>query len=212
MEQNQVDVEAQCQSGENSTSSSSKPEIILDNPPESETKDESIAETKGKVNKFATIMNLLNALVGAGILAVPASYIKMGIFPASIILLCVGLISYSSASIVIRLQLETDAQGFDDLTLKIAGKAGSLVLSILALCLLGSGLIGYVIIAGDFIISWFSLVNIDLNPLWRRAVMILIYSICIPVALTFPRSLKFLSYFSTATVFFVFLFFFAIMY
>lgn len=152
------------------------------------------------VGTFGTIMNLLNALLGAGILAVSNSFIQIGLFPALVILSIMAALSYYGSVLVIYLQLEENTAGFDELCHKIAGKGFSIAYSVLLLLLLNTILMGYIIIAGDFIISWFALANIDLRPMWRRAAMILVYSLCLPVALTIPRSIKFLSYFSTATV------------
>ncbi|EAX99220.1 Transmembrane amino acid transporter protein [Trichomonas vaginalis G3] len=159
-----------------------------------------------RVRRFATIMNLLNSLLGAGILSVPSSFINIGLFPSIALLSAIAVISYFATAMIMTLQIETESAGFDELTLKVSGRVSQIILSVLTLLFLEFAMLAYIILAGDFIISWFNLAKVNLNPMWRRAAMILIYSLVLPVALTIPRSIKFLSYFSTATVFFILLF------
>lgn len=159
-----------------------------------------------RVRRFATVMNLLNSLLGAGILSVPSSFINVGLFPSIVLLTGIAIVSYFATFMVMRLQIETKSAGFDELTLKVSGRVSQVILSVLTLLFLEFAMLAYIILAGDFIISWFNLAHVDLTTLWRRAGMILGYSLVLPVALTIPRSIRFLSYFSTATVFFIMLF------
>jgi amino acid permease len=159
-----------------------------------------------RVRRFATIMNLLNSLLGAGILSVPSSFTNVGLVPSIILLAFIAVLSYYATSMFMRLQLETFTAGLDELTLKVAGKVGQVILSILTLIFLESALMSYLILGGNMITSWLKLAKIEafnIEDLWPRAIMILIYSIVLPIALSIPRSLKVLSYFSTATVFFI---------
>lgn len=153
-----------------------------------------------QVGSFATIMNLLNSLLGAGILAVPNSMISCGLFPSLILLAAIATISYFSTAMEMKLQLELQSSGLDDLALKILGKTGQVILSVLTLAFCEVANLAYIIISGDTVISWFNIAGIDISSLWRRAGMILVYSIALPVALSIPRSMKFLSYISTVAL------------
>ena len=159
-----------------------------------------------RVRRFATIMNLLNSLLGAGILSVPSSFTNVGLVPSIVLLAFIGVLSYYATSMFMRLQLETFTNGLDELALKVSGKVGQVILSILTLIFLESALMSYLILGGNMITSWIKLADIkafDIEKLWPRAIMILIYAVVIPIALSIPRSLKVLSYLSTATVFFI---------
>jgi len=159
-----------------------------------------------RVRRFATIMNLLNSLLGAGILSVPSSFTNAGIIPSVLLLLFIAVLSYIGTAQVIKLQLDTKSDGYDALVLVIAGKIGSIIYSILNLIFLILAMLSYIVLGGDMLISWFSLTKLKVDTLMSRALVILIYSFAIPVLLTIPRNITILSYFSTATVFCIILF------
>jgi len=159
-----------------------------------------------------TVMNLLNSLLGAGILSVPNTFINTGVIPSVVLIIFIAFISWIATCMVIILQRETGAVGYDDLAFRTLGKYGSLTLSILSLLFLVSAMLAYIIIGGDMILSWFQLAGINLNSMWPRATVITIYALSIPIALTIPRNIRFLSYFSTATVAFILFYFFSITY
>ncbi|EAX93659.1 Transmembrane amino acid transporter protein [Trichomonas vaginalis G3] len=155
-----------------------------------------------QVSAIGTIFNLLNSVLGIGLLSVPNSFINTGVIMSYVVLILMAVLSFFATNIVIKLQTQTGADGFDDLAFKILGKIGSIVLSVLTLLFLTCALLAYMIVAGDMLISWFSMGGIDLTKgIWWRALMIFVYSICLPIPLTIPRNISFLQYFSTATVF-----------
>ena len=106
---------------------------------------------------------------------------------------------------VISLAYKTQTVGLAELTTKILGYWGALILTILNLLFLLTALVAYMVLAGDMITSWFDLGHIDLNPLLYHAIMQLIYGI-IPICLTIPRNISFLRYFSTGSVVCIFFF------
>lgn len=161
----------------------------------------------GRVRRLATIMNMLNSLLGAGILSVPKSLSYCGIVPSLIILIIIAILSHIGTVLTIKLQYRTKAQGLDDLALIVTGKWGSLCLSILSMIFCISAMVGYLVIGSDMLLSWFKLAGVDWSPLLPRALVVLIYSLLIPGALTVPRSIAFLSYFSFATVICICIFF-----
>ena len=161
-------------------------------------------DNKIRTKRFATLMNLLNSVLGIGILSVPNSMINSGIIGSLIILIITTYLSYYATKIVISLQLETESEGFDDLANRILGTKGSIILSILSLLFLIVGLISFLIIGGDMIKSYLEIIGYPIQNKQSRAILIFIYSISIPFLLTIPRSVNFLTFFSTATVISVF--------
>ena len=155
---------------------------------------------KNYIKTIPAIFNLLNSVLGIGLLSVPNSFINTGFVLSYVILIIMAVLSYFATAIVIQLQKETNAPGFDELAFKILGKVGSVSLSVLSLFFLVCGLLSYLIVAGDMLLSWFSLAGLNWSSLWPRAAVIGIYGVCLPILMTIPRSIKFLEYFSTATM------------
>lgn len=153
-----------------------------------------------RIGRLATIFNLLNSVLGIGLLSVPNSFSDTGFFMSFFILILMAVLCYFASVIVIKLQLKVGAQGLDELTMKILGKVGSIILSILSLLFLVCGLLSYVIVAGDMMTSWFALAGIETETLWRRVLLIGVYAIVFPITMTIPRSVQYLKYFSTATM------------
>ena len=167
---------------------------------EEEDKEESTGVVVPTVGPFPMVMSLLNSLLGAGILSVPNSFTSEGIIPSLIILLLMWGLSYLATVMVIILKAETNATGLPDLALKILGKGGEIGLAVMSLLFLISAQLSYLVLGGDMLTSWFALGGIDVTILWRRAIMMLVYGLVFPVALTIPRNNRFLSYFGTVTV------------
>lgn len=155
----------------------------------------------GHTSFMGTVLNLLNSTIGAGILGVPNTFVNTGVILSIVILLIMAVLSKIATDLLLILGQETNSTSLGELTEKILGRGGSLTLSILNLVFSLTALVAYLVLAGDMITSFFDLANIDLNPLGRHALMILIYALLIPIALTIPRNISFLKYFSTTTVF-----------
>ena len=67
--------------------------------------------TKTKhVSQFGTIMNLINSLMGAGILSVSNSFTFSGFYPSFIILTLIATLSYAASCITVYLQKQTGSE------------------------------------------------------------------------------------------------------
>ena len=154
-----------------------------------------------KVGTCGTIFNIINSLMGAGILSVPCTFTFIGIIPSIIIMMLIAFLSWLSGSLVLSLLKQTHAVSFDQLAALILGKVGSRILSVLNMLFLLCCLLGFLIIGGDMITSWFSLGGINISGMWPRAIMMAIYGIAIPIALSVPRNIRFLRYFAVGSVF-----------
>lgn len=155
----------------------------------------------GHTSFMGTVLNLLNSTIGAGILGVPNTFVNTGMILSIAILLIMGVLSLIATDLLLVLGQETSSTSLGELTEKILGRGGSLTLSILNLVFSLTALVAYLVLAGDMITSFFDLGGIDLTSLGKHALMILIYALAIPIALTIPRNISFLKYFSTTTVF-----------
>lgn len=155
---------------------------------------------------FNTLMNLINSLIGAGILSVPNSFASAGIIPSIIIITAISYLCYLSSLIDIRLVQKIECTGFDELIDKVIGKWGSVIYSIVVIIFLFASMIAYLIIGCDTIVSWFSFAGINCSQFKYRVLIILIYSIFIPVALMIPKNFFLIGIFSTASIFCVILY------
>ena len=153
---------------------------------------------------FNTLMNLLNSLLGAGILSVPSSFGSAGIIPSLIIIIAICYLSYFASIIDVRLTQKIECSGFDELVLKVMGKWGSITYSIIVIIFLFASMIAYLVIGGDMIISWFSFAGKEFSSFKYRIWIVLIYAIIIPVVLMIPKNFFLIGIFSTASVFFIF--------
>lgn len=153
------------------------------------------------VKGFGTTMNLLNSLIGAGILSIPHTFTHCGLFTSIILLIAMGLLSWISTILVLSLKNKTGAVGFDDLVRRVLGKVGSVSFSVLNLIFLICAPIAYLILAVDMIISWLSLAKINASNSLTRSIIVFLYANIIPIPMTIPKNIRFLSYFSTVSLF-----------
>lgn len=152
-----------------------------------------------RTRRFATVLNLLCALLGAGVLSVPNSFTNAGIIPSVLLLLLMAVLSHIGTVITVTLQAETQSSGFPDLAGKLLGRAGSIGLSIMSLMYLVSAQLGYLILGGDMIVSWFAVAGIDISGMWPRAIATAVYAIVFPIALTLPKRIGYFKYIAAIT-------------
>jgi amino acid permease len=201
------DQEDQIANFDNASDSDGNVPVSPEGLPESPEGTEENERKPERVRRFATLMNLINSVLGAGILGVPASMHNCGVVIASILLIIVAVMTQFGAVLTIKLQYRTKANGFDELAQLVLGKWGSIALSISTVLFCYSCMIAYLVIARDYIVSWFDAAGVDFSSKFAQAMVVLINSLAVPIPLLIPRSITFLSYFSFATVVSIFFFF-----
>lgn len=163
--------------------------------------------SNSQVGFFGTVMNLLNTLIGAEILSISRSMRFCGLVVSVGLMTFTAILSYISTILTIRLQNLTHAESFYGLAKVLYGKSMTVVLSVLVLVFTYTCCVAYLIIAGNDIQSWLELLHhADWMEGWKRPIVMFIYSIFMPVVLTIPKKVKFLSVFSTFAIFSVFFF------
>lgn len=159
------------------------------------------------VGFFGTTMNLLNSLIGAEILSISRSMRFCGLTISVALMTFTAIMSYISTILTVRLQFLTKAESLHDLGSKLFGKWCTVILSILVLFFTYSCCVAYLIIGGNDIKSWLTFIHAEhWMESWRRLLVMFFYSIALPVILTFPKKVKFLSVFSTFAIVSVFVF------
>lgn len=166
---------------------------------EEEDKGEKVEEPH-RQRRFATVMCCLNSMLGAGILSVPNTFINTGTIFSLAILVVIAILSQVATVLVIKLAHETNSSGLPELAFKILGKGGSVTLSVMNLLFLETALVAYLVLGSDMVMSWFMFGGIDLSSLVKRAILVLVYGLILPIALTFPRKVGFLQYISTCSI------------
>ncbi|OHS99764.1 Transmembrane amino acid transporter protein [Tritrichomonas foetus] len=161
-----------------------------------------LTDVSNQVGFFPTVMNLLNSLVGSELLSISNSMNFTGLCCSVCLMTLTATLSYIATFMTVRLQFRTHAESLNDMAKKLLGKWGSGALSVLTLLFTYSCCVAYLIIGGDNINSWMRLLKLDeWTKGWRRSVVMLIYALAIPVAMTIPRKITFLSYMSTFSIF-----------
>lgn len=171
---------------------------------------ESDNQIKPYASCFATLMNILNTLIGSEILSIPNSFHFSGLIPSVILLTFTGIISYIATIMIARLQNRLNASSINDLATQLYGRKGGIIVSILTLTFTFSCLVAYLVTAGDTISSWLRLLH---APSWckgvKRGIVMLIYSLILPALLTVPRDLTFLNFASSFAIGALFFYLFA---
>lgn len=174
---------------------------------EEEAKNEENEEAPIRVRRFATILNCLNSLLGAGILGVPHAIGYCGLVPSLVLLIIMAVLSHIGTVLTMKLAARKNVDSLDLLAAAILGKWGSITICIGTMLFCISCMTSYVVIGYGTIASWFDAASISIDDkLWKRAIAVLIYFFILPFPLTLPRNIKFLSPFSVASFVSVILF------
>ena len=159
------------------------------------------------VSPFATSMNLLNTLMGAGVLGISDSFRFCGFLPSYLMMLVIAILSYIATQMIVSLQLKTHSHSFDELTERSLGRIGAAIYSVAATLFCLSAMVVFLIISGSTVQSWLKFAGLEIHDgTWEYRLLVLVYSLILPVALTVPKNMHFLSYFSTFSIFCLFLF------
>jgi amino acid permease len=146
-----------------------------------------------------SVANLVNCLVGAGLLGMASTFKDSGLIPTVVLMMFIASLSWIATAMMLVLQHETESDGVDEIAGKVMGSKGQMCFSAMILFFNSCALMAYLIISTDFILSWLRLVKIDGSSRFMRAGITFAYAILIPIPISMPRSLKFLSYVSIFT-------------
>ncbi|OHT02520.1 Transmembrane amino acid transporter protein [Tritrichomonas foetus] len=147
---------------------------------------------------FATVMNLVNSLLGAGILSVPNAFTHCGFVPSLVLMTVVASLSYVASILVTKLQNVTNAGSFSDLAKITMGRPGSFVLSCCVVLFCYSSMTAYLIIGSDVIMFFLDMAGVHIDKSsWQRTLLVMVFSLCLPIAMTIPKQIAVLSAVST---------------
>lgn len=145
------------------------------------------------------LLNLLNTLIGPEILGVANSMIFCGLSVSVVLLMLTALLSYIGTIIILNLQHMVKAESINDMATKIVGRWAGQLFSAITLFFTFSNQISYLIVGSETICSWLTLGHLDAwTTGWRRSLVVLAYSLILPVALSIPPQMEFID---TASMF-----------
>jgi amino acid permease len=145
-----------------------------------------------RIGRFATVVNLVNTLIGAGVVGIPATFKRCGIGPTTILLLLSCALCYTCGNVIVGLQWDLDVQGIDAIARRLFAYPGKLVIGSLAVIFSLSCSVAYLIIGTGKITDWLSSSALDVSGTWGWALCCLVYAV-VPCAFTIPRRVSFLS-------------------
>lgn len=141
----------------------------------------------------STYFNLINALVGAGIVSVPATFKDCGVGIATFLMICCIWLHQFSCEVVFKVQKKLGVSSLDEIAAKLFGLIGSNVISVLIIIYCVSADVAYLIIASNQIKSWLKLAGLNVETHLSWCLIVFIYSVFIPAAITCARNVKFLT-------------------
>lgn len=163
-----------------------------------------------RIGRTATFFNLINTLVGAGIVSVPSTFTACGVGPTVMLLITSAWLCFFGGVTLVGIQRETNAKGITEIAYKILGKWAQHTVSIFQLIFCLSCTVAYLIIGANQVMSWMKLAKLNMDGLWKWALVVLIYWCVLPGIMTFPRHMTCLSKFAIPSVLGVILYFIAI--
>jgi amino acid permease len=162
-----------------------------ESPPPSE-QDHEQEQEMTRVGRFATIVNLVNTLIGAGVVGIPATFKRSGIGPTTLLLLLSCTLCYVCGNVIVSLQWDLNVQGIDAIARTLFGRAGKCGIGTLSFIFSLSCSVAYLIIGTGKITDWLSATNLNVSGTWGWAISCLAYA-TVPCAFTIPRKVSFLT-------------------
>ncbi|EAY17116.1 Transmembrane amino acid transporter protein [Trichomonas vaginalis G3] len=164
-----------------------------------------------RIGRTATYFNLINTLVGAGIVSVPATFTSCGVGSTIMLLILSAYLCFFGGVTLIGIQRETGSKGIAEMAYRVLGKWAQHTVSIFQLIFCLSCTVAYLIIGSNQVVSWLKLAKLNMDGLWKWALVVIIYLCVLPGLMTFPRHMSCLSKFAIPSVLGVVLYFIAIL-
>ncbi|XP_041987659.1 putative sodium-coupled neutral amino acid transporter 10 [Aricia agestis] len=149
-------------------------------------------------------ITLANSIIGVGILAMPFCFQQCGVLLATLILMCMGLMSRLCCYFLLKSAIITRRRNFEFLAFHIFGPAGKMAVETGIIGFLMGTCIAYFVVVGDLgpqIIA--KMLNINQSDILRTSIMVIVSLVCI-LPLGLLRNVDSLSNVSAATIAFYF--------
>ncbi|XP_038223497.1 putative sodium-coupled neutral amino acid transporter 10 [Zerene cesonia] len=149
-------------------------------------------------------ITLANSIIGVGILAMPFCFQQCGVLLATLILLCMGLVSRLCCYFLLKSAIITRRRNYEFLAFHVFGSPGKMAVEVGIIGFLMGTCIAYFVVVGDLgpqIIS--KMFNINQSDILRTSIMVIVSLVCV-LPLGLLRNVDSLSNVSAATIAFYF--------
>jgi hypothetical protein len=150
---------------------------------------------------IVALINLLNTLIGPEILCIANSMIFCGVYISVCMMAFTAIISYIATGLILNLQRACGACSINEMATKIVGRWFGQVFSGINLCLTFSNNVAYLVVGSQQVCDWIRLAGPEYEK-WthgfRRSLVVLIYALSLPIALSIPPQMTFID---TASMF-----------
>jgi solute carrier family 38 (sodium-coupled neutral amino acid transporter), member 11 len=139
------------------------------------------------------VVNLINSIVGAGIVAIPYAVMQCGFFSGIFLLLFLAYAIYESMIILVDCGIKTKTENLEELCLHLFGVRGYYFASVFMFLYSYGSMVAILVVIGDIVPFCVSLLlGIDISLLGRNTVIIVVAS-CFILPLCLLRDLASLS-------------------
>lgn len=131
-------------------------EKVEENDSEKSERGEREEESEG-ASYLSSLFNLLNTIVGGGVLALPAAYANSGIVVGGVLTLIVGALSIQSTFFLTNVADHLGGvKTYKDLAVQVFGIPGALTIDVCLILFLYGTLTGYIVIITDLLLPFFA--------------------------------------------------------
>lgn len=140
-----------------------------------------------------TFFTTLSVITGAEVLSIANSMCFTGFTVSMFLMFFTTTLSYFCTIVILNLSERVQAESVNELATKIIGRWFGNTCSILGLCFTYCCLTSYIFIGSETVIQWLSLTGIKgLDTGYKRKLVVLVYSLLVPIPTTLPRKMNIL--------------------
>jgi len=153
-----------------------------------------------KSSIFGTYCNLVNTIVGAGIIGMPYAIKQTGLVAGVILIFGVAMLTDKSLRLLIEMGKHVNVQSYETLMEATFGRRGFIFISLNMLIMDFGAMVAYLLVVKDTIPS---VLGIDSDDEFRKRIILLVSSFTIILPLSMQRDMADLSKTSTVSVFLI---------
>ena len=143
---------------------------------------------------FAATLNVINTVLGAGLFGVPNSFVFCGVIPSVTLLALSMMLTFYTSVIIIKLSTMLHSKSTVELTEMTLGKTGSNVMRFALLFITYASMTAYLIMGTEVLQGFLQLAGLDTTSFKYRLIVVIVYGLVLPIALTIPKKLGFINY------------------
>eukprot|EP00010_Vexillifera_abyssalis_P005812 CAMPEP_0201553158 /NCGR_PEP_ID=MMETSP0173_2-20130828/19476_1 /ASSEMBLY_ACC=CAM_ASM_000268 /TAXON_ID=218659 /ORGANISM="Vexillifera sp., Strain DIVA3 564/2" /LENGTH=575 /DNA_ID=CAMNT_0047963777 /DNA_START=28 /DNA_END=1755 /DNA_ORIENTATION=+ len=119
---------------------------------------EVLSENKRQGSIFSSTVNVVNAIIGGGVLALPYAFSQTGLVVGAVLLVLIGVMSFLTSHYLASLTkycMRRDGRSYKSIAARAFGLPGAFTIDVCFILFLFGGCVGYVVIIGDILTPYF---------------------------------------------------------